>query len=183
MYEILHEVAPYAPLAVFIASFLDIVFCTGFLLYGGALLGAVIIMLTTEMIAVPTLIITATLGSLAGNQLNYWVGRRFYAVPWVRARIEGPRGAQLGRFLQARGLLVFMVFGRFFAFARPFHALIIGSFLIDWRRFLLYDTILTLVWVVFWIAMILLAEDTVRALLAENQTSDQIGSLVWFSSF
>ena len=159
MYETLYELSHYAPLVIFFASVLDIFFITGYILYGGATLGAVGMMHLTGMITVPEIIMSALAGTLFGNQINYWVGRLFHKTAFVSKRLNGARAQKAEGFLRTRGLLLFMIVGRFVTFFRPLHGLIIGTFNIKLRRFLVYDIILSLLWVCIWLVVLLFGEE------------------------
>jgi len=159
MYEVVYQLSHYAPVMVFVASVLDIFFLTGFVLYGGATLGVVAMMHMTGMITVPEIIMAALAGTIIGNQMNYWTGRYFYTITFVQKRIEGARARKAEEFLRTRGLLLFMIVGRFVTFFRPLHGLIIGTFNIKLQRFLVYDLVLSFLWVVIWLAVLLFGED------------------------
>ncbi len=158
MQEVVYQLSHYAPLVIFVASVLDIFFLTGLILYGGATLGAVGMMLMSGMITVPEVIIAALAGTLLGNQINYWVGRLFHNTNFVQKRLSGERAQKAEDFLRTRGLLLFMIVGRFITFFRPLHGLIIGTFNIKLRRFFAYDLILSFLWVTIWLAAILYGE-------------------------
>ena len=158
MYEVIYELSHYAPLVIFIASVLDIFFLTGLILYGGATLGAVGMMHMTGMITVPQIIISALAGTLFGNQINYWTGRFFHNTAFIQKRLATARAQKAEGFLRTRGLLPFMLIGRFVTFFRPLHGLILGTFNIKLRRFLFYDFILSFIWIVFWLSILLYGE-------------------------
>jgi len=164
MYDALYELSHYAPLVIFIASVLDIFFITGYILYGGATLGAVGMMHATGMITVPEIIISALTGTLLGNQINYWSGRFFHTTAFISKRLDSSRAQKAEGFLRSRGLFIFMTIGRFVTFFRPIHGLIIGTFNIKLRRFLAYDIILSFFWVVIWLAVLLFGEELFRVI-------------------
>ncbi len=158
MYEFVYGLSHYAPLVIFIASTLDIFFLSGYILYGGATLGAVGMMHMSGMISVPEIIVAAIAGTLFGNQINYWVGRFFNTTHFVQKRLQTPRAQKAEGFLRARGLLLYMIAGRFVTFFRPIHAVILGAFNIRWWRFTSYDLILSFIWVTFWLSLVLYGE-------------------------
>lgn len=158
MYEFVYQLSHYAPLVIFVASVLDIFFLSGYILYGGATLGAVGMMHMTGMITVPEIIGAALAGTLLGNQINYWSGRLFHKTNFVQKRLETERAQKAEGFLRARGLLLFMIIGRFVTFFRPIHAVILGAFNIKLRRVLFYDIILSFIWVTLWLSVILYGE-------------------------
>lgn len=158
MYDFIYELSHYAPIVIFVAAFLDIFFISGYILYGGATLGAVGMMHMTGMITVPEIIIAALMGTLSGNQVNYWIGRFCNTRNFVRKRLETARAQKAERFLRTRGLLPYMVLGNFVTFFRPIHGLILGAFNIRWTRFSLYDVVISFFWVTFWLMIILYGE-------------------------
>lgn len=158
MYDFIYGLSHYAPLVIFVAATLDIFFISGYILYGGATLGAIGMMHMSGMISIPEILIAALLGTLTGNQLNYWAGRLFRHSAFIERRLKTPRGEKAERFLRTRGLLPFMVIGRFVTFFRPIHGVILGSFNIRIARVLIYDAVLSFLWVSFWLTIILYGE-------------------------
>lgn len=158
MSELIYELSHYAPLVIFVAATLDIFFLSGYILYGGATLGAIGMMHMSGMISVPEIIAAALTGTLFGNQINYWVGRLFNTTSFVQKRLETKRAQKAFGWLRSRGLLSYMVVGRFITFFRPIHAVILGAFNIRWHRFVSYDIPLSFIWVTFWLTIILYGE-------------------------
>tara|TARA_B100000508_G_scaffold98236_1_gene77079 strand:+ start:812 stop:1309 length:498 start_codon:yes stop_codon:yes gene_type:complete len=165
MEELIYQFSPYAPAAILIAAALDIFFITGYILYGFAMLASVLMMYTSGMIGAEAILITAFLGTTIGNSINYWIGRFFGETEFVRKRLTQPRAQKARHFLQHRGLIIFMVIGRFITFTRPMYALILGSMRIKFRRFLMYEIPLAFFWVAFWLFIILQGEEVVRSAL------------------
>jgi len=140
------------------ASVLDIFFLSGYILYGVATLGAVAMMHMSGMITVPEIIIAAVIGTVFGNQINYWLGHFFSTTTVIKKRINSPRAQKAKIFLENKGLLVFMVVGRFVTFFRPIHGLILGALNINPYRVIFYDIILSTLWVSVWLWLLLYGE-------------------------
>ena len=88
MYDTLYQLSHHAPLVIFMASVLDIFFLSGYILYGDATLGAVAMMHMSGMITVPEIIIAAVIGTVFGNQINYWLGHFFSTTTVIKKRIN-----------------------------------------------------------------------------------------------
>tara|TARA_B100000508_G_scaffold95333_1_gene74521 strand:+ start:7084 stop:7581 length:498 start_codon:yes stop_codon:yes gene_type:complete len=162
MEEFIYQFTPYAPAAILLASALDIFFVTGYLLYGFAMLGSVLMMYTTGMISVEAILMSAFLGTTLGNTANYWTGRLFRETAYVNKKLNHPRMQKARHSLQHRGIIFYMTIGRFITFTRPLYALLLGSLGIKFRRFLAYEIPLALFWVSFWLFIILQGEAVVR---------------------
>jgi membrane-associated protein len=158
MFDLLYAIAPYAPVVILLAAFLDIFFISGYILYGGATLAVVGMMYMTGMITIPEIIATALTGTLLGNQVNYWIGRSFHNVSFITKKLSTPHAQKAEHFLRSHGLLLYMLLGNFITFFRPIHGLILGTFNISWWRFFSYDLIISFVWVIFWLMLILYGE-------------------------
>lgn len=158
LYDWLFHLSPFTPLIVCAATVLDIFFLTGFIFYGAAMMSAILMLLMTNMISVEALLISAFIGSTLGNVVNYWVGRSFGTTEFVTKRLQNQKIQRFEQFLERRGLLVFMIVGRFITFTRPLYALLLGSLGVSFRRFLVRELPLTLVWVSFWLWVILQGE-------------------------
>ena len=140
------------------ASVLDIFFLSGYILYGVATLGAVAVMHMTGMITVTEIIIAAVVGTIFGNQINYWLGRLFNTTSFIKKRIDTPRAQKAQMFLQTKGLLVYMAIGRFVTFFRPIHGVILGALNVSWKRVIVYDVLLSTLWVSVWLWLLLYGE-------------------------
>jgi len=158
MYESLYQLSHHAPLVIFTASILDVFFLSGYILYGLATLGAVAMMHLSGMVTVPEIIMAAVTGTVFGNQLNYWIGRFFSTTTFIKKRISSPRAQRAQAFLQTKGLLVYMIIGRFVTFFRPIHGVILGALNINPCRVLTYDILLSIVWVSVWLWVLLSGE-------------------------
>ena len=165
MYEFLYQLSHYAPVVIFTALVLDIFFLSGYILYGIATLSAVAMMHMSGMITIPEIMIAAFLGTVIGNQFNYWLGRFFSTTMFIKTRIETPRTQKATTFLHTRGLLIYMIIGRFVTFFRPIHGLILGTLNINLYRVLIYDIILSTLWVLVWLWVLLSGEFAVERFL------------------
>jgi membrane protein DedA with SNARE-associated domain len=169
MYEALYQLSHHAPLVIFIASVLDVFFLSGYILYGLATLSAVAMMHMSGMITVPEVIMAAVAGTVLGNQINYWLGHFFSTTTVIKKRIDSPRAQKAKTFLESKGLLVFMIIGRFVTFFRPIHGLILGALNINPYRVLIYDLILSTLWVSVWLWILLSGEFAFNRLLHSSQ--------------
>jgi membrane-associated protein len=158
MFDIIYQFSPYAPVVIFISSFLDIFFVSGLILYGAAMMGSVVLMYTTGMISAELIIISAFSGTLLGNLLNYATGRMLSDVPIVKNRLQNPKLKKAHRFLKSRGLFLYIGTCRFVAVTRPLYALLAGSLKVSFQRFLIYEIIVALVWVIFWLIILIQGE-------------------------
>ena len=158
MIETLYHLSPYAPVVIFTASVLDIFFVTGFILYGAAMMGSVAMMYTTGMITIEGIIIASYLGTLLGNTVNFAVGRLFGKTAFIIKRLEQPRIQKAQGFLRTNGLFLYILVCRFIAIVRPLYAVVLGSMQIKFYRFILYELIVALLWVIFWLIILIQGE-------------------------
>ena len=158
MLELITQLSPYAPVAILVASALDIFFVTGLFLYGAAMMSSIAMMHATGMISLEMIIISAYGGTLLGNTLNYYAGRLFGETKFVIRKLQNPKVEKVHAFLQSRGLFIFIFGCRFFAFTRPLYALVLGSLKISFFRFFSYELIIALVWILFWLFVLLQGE-------------------------
>jgi len=159
MLEIITALTPYAPVLIFTASALDIFFGTGFLLYGWAMMGSVAAMHASGVISPTVIVLSAFAGTLFGNLINYTTGRLFAKTKFVAKKLRAPKIKTARDFFKSRGLFIFMLASRFFTFTRPLYALLLGSLHTDFRRFLAYELVIALFWVIFWLFIILQGEN------------------------
>lgn len=155
MEDLIYSLIPYAPLTVFFASFLDIFFLTGLILYGGAMLGMVLMMLSTGMISVEVLILSAYAGTITGNITNYWIGRLWGETEFIKNKMSNPKIHKIQQRMRSNNLTFFIFITRFITFTRPLYALALGTFEIKFRKFILNELVIALVWIVFWLTTIL----------------------------
>jgi membrane protein DedA with SNARE-associated domain len=114
-----------------------------------ALVSAAIYAGTTHRIDIFILIASAALGAIIGGVLGYWIGRRAGYPTILRhgSRIGlTERRLLAGRWLFANHGGKIVVFGRFFAVLRALAALIAGVTMMDWRRFVVFQSIASILW-------------------------------------
>ncbi len=146
MEQILSLIGQYGFLVVFLGVMLEsvgipfpgetILLAAGFLVHQG-------ILSPVETIAF------GILGSLVGNQLGYWVGRRGgrpFILRWGRYVGVTPERLKGAEWFFARhgGKAVFL--SRFFPWLRAFAALVAGISGMHWRTFLFYNVLAGIVW-------------------------------------
>ncbi|MCA9360375.1 VTT domain-containing protein [Candidatus Nomurabacteria bacterium] len=158
MFAAIEHFSEYAPLVIFIASALDIFFVTGLFLYGAAMLSTIAMMHSAGMITVEMIVISAYAGTVFGNTLNYGAGRLFKEAPIVAKRLNHPKVATARSFLQSRGLFIYILICRFIAVARPLYALLLGSLEIKFYRFFIYELIVAIFWIIFWLFILVQGE-------------------------
>lgn len=159
LYEAVYQFSHYAPLVILIAAALDIFFMTGLFLYGAAMMSTVLMMHMTGMIETEALIVSAFLGTVGGNLVNFWIGRWFSETEFIKTRLTRPRYQRAREHLRTRGLTLFMFIGRFVTFTRPLYALLLGSARISFKRFLWRELPLAFCWVTFWLLIVLQGEE------------------------
>jgi membrane protein DedA with SNARE-associated domain len=104
---------------------------------------------TTHHLNIALVIGAAAVGAIGGDNLGFWVGRRFgyaFAVRHSRVlRLTATR-LEIGRYLFQRhgGKVVF--FGRFFSGLRTFAAFLAGVNWMPWAQFLLFNVAGGAVW-------------------------------------
>ena len=104
---------------------------------------------TTHHLNIALVIAAAAVGAVAGDNLGFWVGRRFgydFAVRHSRVlRLTATR-LEIGRYLFQRhgGKVVF--FGRFFSGLRTFAAFLAGVNWMPWARFVWFNVAGGAVW-------------------------------------
>lgn len=158
MLEIFQQLSLYAPIAIFLASVLDIFFATGLLLYGFTTLGAVAVLYSTGTISLEGIIISAYIGTLLGNTANYFIGKLFSETNLIKRRLENQKLLKTKKFLENRGIFVYITVCRFITVLRPLYALLLGTLRIKFGRFILYESIIALVWIIFWLFILVQGE-------------------------
>jgi membrane protein DedA with SNARE-associated domain len=104
---------------------------------------------TTGRMSFLTVVVSAAIGGIAGDNLGFWIGRDL-GYPWMRRHTRvlhlTPGRLKLGQYLFHRhgGKVVF--FGRFIAVLRTFAALLAGVNRMEWKRFLLFNAAGAAVW-------------------------------------
>ena len=113
------------------------------------LVAAAVLAATTHVLSLPLVIGAAAAAAIMGDNIGFWIGRRFGT---TLLRRYGPRVGldaarqRLGRYLFARygGRILF--FGRFVAVLRTTAALLAGANHYPWRSFLAYNAAGGLTW-------------------------------------
>lgn len=159
MLEIIQQLSLYSPIIIFTASILDIFFATGLFLYGFTTLGVVAFMHNTSAISFQAIIISAYIGTIFGNTVNFFVGKLFGKTNLIKKRLENKKLIKAKKFLQNKGLFIYIIVCRFIAVLRPLYALFLGTIGIKFKRFILYESIIALVWVVFWLFILIQGEN------------------------
>ncbi|MDD2878044.1 MAG: DedA family protein [Acidiphilium sp.] len=114
-----------------------------------ALVSAAIYAGTTHHIDIFLLIGSAALGATIGGIAGYWIGRRagYPAILRHGSRIGlTERRLLAGRWLFSNHGGKIVVFGRFFAVLRALAAVLAGVTMMDWRRFLLFQALASVLW-------------------------------------
>ena len=114
-----------------------------------ALVSAAIFAGVTGRISIVHVILVAAAGAVIGDNIGFWVGRR-YGLPLLRryghlVRLDERRVA-LGDVLFERHGAKIVFFGRFVAFLRIFAALLAGVHRFGWRPFLFFNAVGAIVW-------------------------------------
>jgi membrane protein DedA with SNARE-associated domain len=99
---------------------------------------------TTHKLSIVFVIIAAAMGAIVGDNLGYWVGRKF-GLPLLM-RLFPEKSLKLGQYLFQRygGAIVF--FGRFVAVLRAFAALLAGANQYSRARFFLFNAAGGITW-------------------------------------
>ena len=114
-----------------------------------ALIGAALYAGHSHQLELSLLILAAAAGAILGDNIGYWLGRKFGYPLVVRygrfVRLSEPR-IKLGQYLFMRygGRIVFL--GRFVAAIRTFGALLAGINYMDWNRFLVANAAGGITW-------------------------------------
>jgi membrane protein DedA with SNARE-associated domain len=155
MLEGILQSSQYAPFIIFVAAALDIFFVTGLFLYGIAMISTIAIMHSTGVITAETIVIALFSGTVLGNVLNFGIGKVFHKSRIVAKKLEHPQAEKARGFLKTRGLFIYMLVCRFIVFTRPLYALLLGSFGISFKRFILYEILIAFAWTIFWLFIII----------------------------
>ncbi len=113
------------------------------------LITAAIYAATTQALALPLIILWASAGAIVGDNVGFWVGRRFGLTLLLRygkhVGLDEPK-LKLGQYLFAKhgGKIIF--FGRFVAVLRALAAVLAGANNYPWRKFLVFNSAGGIVW-------------------------------------
>jgi membrane protein DedA with SNARE-associated domain len=104
------------------------------------------------LLSAPLLLLAAWLGSFAGDQCYFWIGRRFglrllSRRPYWRARVDSALG------WVKRYDKWFILSFRFIYGVRNFSSFALGISGIGWQRFLIFNFIAALLWAVVFVGM------------------------------
>src|SRR5262249_2299883 len=121
---------------------------------------------TTQNLRIEFVIAAAAAGAILGDNLGFWMGRRFGVELLEKhghlVRIDARR-IGLGQFLFDRHGGKGAVFGRFIALLRALAALLAGVNQMNWRRFLFFNAAGGIVWAsVYGLAAYLFGEEIKR---------------------
>jgi membrane protein DedA with SNARE-associated domain len=104
--------------------------------------------------SLPALLIFAWAGSVLGDNIGYWIGRKLgrAAVSRYGAKI----GLDAVRFNAIEGVFArygaaTVAFARFFNVLRQLNGIVAGTLGMDWRRFLLFNALGAALWVATWV--------------------------------
>jgi len=99
---------------------------------------------TTHELSIALVIMAAAMGAIIGDNLGYWVGRKF-GLPLL-VRLFQEKSLKLGQYLFLRygGAIVF--FGRFVAVLRAFAAVLAGANRYPWTKFFFFNAIGGIAW-------------------------------------
>ena len=105
-------------------------------------------------LSLPALLASAWVGSVLGDNIGYWIGRRFGRAAVLRygARI----GLTAPRFDAVEGVFArygaaTVIFARFVNILRQLNGIVAGILGMEWRRFLLCNALGAALWVALWV--------------------------------
>ncbi|MEZ4200387.1 MAG: VTT domain-containing protein [Candidatus Paceibacterota bacterium] len=144
-----------------IGGFVDMLFVTGYVFYGFALMSGVTVLHMTGRITVPEILVAAYIGTLLGAYTNYAIGYFFGATKTVQKILNSERVKRVEAKLSDSNLFVIMFVCRFVTFLRPAYMLTLGALRLHPRAVLSFEPIIAAVWVVFWTAVLVFGEQVV----------------------
>jgi membrane protein DedA with SNARE-associated domain len=99
---------------------------------------------TTHKLSIVLVIVAAAMGAIVGDNLGYWVGRKF-GLPLL-VRLFPEKSLKLGQYLFQRygGTIVFV--GRFVAVLRAFAAVLAGANRYSWAKFFFFNAAGGIIW-------------------------------------
>jgi membrane protein DedA with SNARE-associated domain len=105
-------------------------------------------------LSLPALLICAWAGSVLGDNIGYWIGRKLGRA--VILRYGSRIGLTAARFnaieaVFARYGAVTVAFARFVNILRQLNGVVAGSLGMEWRRFLLFNALGAALWVALWV--------------------------------
>jgi len=155
-----------APLIILVAAYLDTFMFTGYFLYGFAMLSAVSMLHLSGAITAPEIIIVGWLGTAAASITNYTIGYLGgAAAKRQQEKILAGRLKRLQPYLYGGRMWLVILVGRSITFTRPAYGFLLGAAHAAPARFIIFELIISLLWVTFWIFIILLGESLLTRLL------------------
>jgi len=158
MAEFLMALWPYVPLILFVAAFLDVLCFTGLFIYGGAMVGGVLAFYLSGAVTVPEIVVSSTIGTLAGSSVNFYLGRYLGHHPRIKVFLEKPRAKKLTHFLTTKPLWLVILIGRFITLARPLYGLALGAAGTSPKKFFMYEVPIVIFWVALWLFILIQGE-------------------------
>lgn len=146
-----HFVRDYGVVAVFVILTLE---ALGAPVPGETLLIFAAVLVGRGDMSLPKLLILAWAGSVLGDNIGYWIGRKLgrAAVSRYGAKI----GLDAARFDAIEGVFAryggaTVAFARFFNVLRQLNGIVAGTLGMDWWRFLLFNAAGAALWVGLWV--------------------------------
>lgn len=102
--------------------------------------------LNTNSIRISILICGFFVAAFLGDIVNYFIGTKLIAWPWLRRKVMGPNWQLAHDFFERHGIVA-VIFGRFIPLIRTFVPLISGSAGFKFSRFIVGNFVGTLLWV------------------------------------
>jgi len=166
MIQAISEFTSYTPIFIFLATILDVFFITGYIFYGFAMLSTVGVLILSGSISMSELIIAGSLGTILGNYINFFIGKKFGSSKYIQKHLEHKYVKKIHSLIQNHNLILLMCICRFVTFLRPAYALVLGTLDVSTKRFILYESIISIVWITFWITVIVTTGETLQQLFA-----------------
>lgn len=137
------------PWVVYLVTMLETAAFIGLLIPSGPTILFAAFLTTTRFFALEHVVLATLLGGLTGDQIGYWLGRRY----GVRGVVRGGRLGPLWRRHEHRAVMLFrrhsvlaVSFARCIAFVRTIMPWFAGMSRMPYRRFVSYDVLGVLVW-------------------------------------
>lgn len=166
MENILTFASEYGTLLIVVAAFFDELVFTGFVLQGYTMAGVIVGLYTTGSVTLPQIVVTAILGSYSASLINFALGYHGQKIKAVANIANGKKAIWLKEKLEQRGLFMFMLICRFVTITRPIYAVFLGTLRIPVQKYLFFEFVVGLIWVLFWSLMILFGAELFTRLMA-----------------
>lgn len=164
MESVLTFAANYGVFLILAAAFFDELVLTGFVLQGYTLAGAIVGLYATGSITITEIVVTAIAGSYTASVINFTLGYHGRRVRYIENATSGPKALWLQEKLQKRGLFLFMLICRFITITRPIYAVFLGTIRVPLQKYLVYEFIVGVIWVLFWSMVVLFGTELLRTL-------------------